>query len=227
MRFDPQLGRRSLILFELPHLGTGQYIEMYLNPQNIQFSSRKHITETRTKGGFMIQYWGEDLDTINIQGTTGASGIEGINVLRDVYRSEQLALLELVAQNNADKRRQSLAQLAASVIMWYQDCGYKGYFTDMSYTENTQRLGLFDYTMNMKVTGIMGQRLNFMPWHRTPWSTSNMPMNNSRFASTIREGNLTRPPIRVVATTTKEDRKKYGPFKTEVIPYDPKKQLIK
>lgn len=46
----------------------------------------------RTKGGFTLQYWGEDLGSLSINGTTGTSGIEGINVLRDVYRNEQLAI---------------------------------------------------------------------------------------------------------------------------------------
>lgn len=67
-------------------------VEMYLNPQSVAIDEGKVITPTRTKGGYAIQYWGEELIKINIQGTTGTSGIEGINVLRDVYRSEQLTL---------------------------------------------------------------------------------------------------------------------------------------
>ena len=215
------LGKRNLILFELPHLGNQQYIEMYINPQNIQIASRKHITETRTKGGFIMQYWGEDFDTINIQGTTGAAGVEGINVLRDVYRSEQLALMNLISQG-VDKRRQSLAQLAASVVLWYQEAGYKGFFTDLSTTENTTKLGLFDYVLNMKVTGVIGsQRSNFMAWHRKPWSTSDTPTDKNNFYE-VKEGKLNWPPARKVYCVSKEDREKYGPFKLDSIGYDPK-----
>lgn len=65
-------------------------IEMYINPQSFKTNYKKIITKTRTKGGFTLQYWGEDLTSINISGTTGTSGIEGINVLYDVYRNEQL-----------------------------------------------------------------------------------------------------------------------------------------
>ena len=67
-------------------------VEMYINPQRISISDQKSITQTRTKGGYSLQYWGEELTKITINGTTGTSGIEGINVLRDVYRSEQLAI---------------------------------------------------------------------------------------------------------------------------------------
>lgn len=67
-------------------------VQMYINPQRISYNYKKSNVPTRTKGGFVIQYWGEELTTLNIEGTTGSSGIEGINVLKDVYRSEQLSL---------------------------------------------------------------------------------------------------------------------------------------
>jgi hypothetical protein len=157
-------------------VGGNQTIEMYLNPQNIQFSSRKEINRVRTKAGYFAQYWGEDLDTITMTGTTGSSAIEGINVLRDVYRSEQLALAQIVQQNPEDKRRQSLMQLAASVVMWYQGQGYRGYFTDMTFTEGVDKLGTLDYTITFMVVEFLGQRRrNFLPWHRHPWSTTETP----------------------------------------------------
>lgn len=65
-------------------------VEMYINPQKIDISYKKSTKTQRTKGGFVGQYWGEELIEVNIGGTTGTSGIEGINVLLDVYRNEQL-----------------------------------------------------------------------------------------------------------------------------------------
>jgi hypothetical protein len=62
------------------------------------------ISKDRTKGGFTLQYWGEELDVINISGTTGSSGIEGINVLYEIYRAEQYAFDAtglVIASNNA------------------------------------------------------------------------------------------------------------------------------
>ena len=35
--------RRSLILWQVPHLGANQFIEMYINPQSIQIGRRKEI----------------------------------------------------------------------------------------------------------------------------------------------------------------------------------------
>ena len=65
-------------------------VELYINPQSIQYQHKKSTSTTRVKGGYVLQYWGEELPSISINGTTGTSGIEGINVLMDVYRNEQL-----------------------------------------------------------------------------------------------------------------------------------------
>lgn len=171
--------KRSLVLWQVPHLGQNQFIEMYINPQNIQVGSRKEIQRLRTKGGYIAQYWGEDFDSLTLTGTTGDAGIEGINVLRDVYRSELISVRNILRFVDTDPRRQSLMQLAASVTMWYQGEGYRGYFTDMNYTESVNQIGLFDYNMGFQVVEWRGnRRRNFLPWHRHPWSTSQTP--NSR-----------------------------------------------
>lgn len=92
--------KRKMVHWLIPE---GPLVQMYINPQNIKIRQKKAITRKRTKGGFAIQYWGEELIDVSISGTTGTSGIEGINVLNDVYRNEQLAFdpyaLALAAQN--------------------------------------------------------------------------------------------------------------------------------
>lgn len=94
---------RSLIRWFVPEVGV---VEMYINPQSISYQFKKSITNVRTKGGFTLQYWGEDLTQLSINGTTGSSGIEGINVLEDVYRAEQNAYdpfaLAVAAQIDAE-----------------------------------------------------------------------------------------------------------------------------
>lgn len=91
--------RRQLVRWKVPDIG---YVDMYINPQQMSIQEKKVITKRRTKGGYIVQYWGEEFPTINISGTTGAAGVEGINILRDVYRAEQLAF-EKVAKSLADR----------------------------------------------------------------------------------------------------------------------------
>jgi len=96
--------RRNLVHWLVPE---GPIIDMYINPQTIKYNYSKNIESNRTKGGFVMQYWGENLTTLDIAGTTGTSGIEGINVLYDIYRNEQLAFdalaLSIAAQYNKDQ----------------------------------------------------------------------------------------------------------------------------
>lgn len=103
--------KRNIIHWFIPEFGV---VKMYVNPQNITYSNRKLISRDRTKGGFTLQYWGEDLTTLSIRGTTGSSGIEGINVLEEIYRAEQYAFdsvgLSLAANSAAADISNNLVQ---------------------------------------------------------------------------------------------------------------------
>ena len=113
-KIAPQLNaqlQRNIITWFVPQFGT---VRMFINPQNITYNHKKLIQKDRTKGGFTLQYWGEDLDVLNIQGTTGSSGIEGINMLYEIYRSEQLSFdavgLTLAANNASADVANNLVQ---------------------------------------------------------------------------------------------------------------------
>lgn len=173
--------RRNLILWQCPHIGNDRYIEMYVNPQSISTHNKKTITSKRTKGGFINQYWGEELEVVNLQGITGDGGIEALNALEDVYRSEQLAMTEIIqrafagSEQNLIKRRQPIGPLSTSIVMWYMGQGKRGYFHDFQVEESVQQNGSFTYRMTFIVVETTGRRLNFMPWHRKPWSTTENP----------------------------------------------------
>lgn len=97
--------KRKMMRWLVPEAGI---IDMYINPQDIKLQNKKTIRAERTKGGFVIQYWGEELPSLQINGHTGSSGYEGINVLENIYRGEQLAfdtiaLQELVKYQNEDE----------------------------------------------------------------------------------------------------------------------------
>lgn len=93
-------GKRRLIHWFIPEFGV---VRMYVNPNRINYQYSKSIRSERTKGGYLLQYWGETLPKLMISGTTGSSGVEGINVLYEMYRAEQYAFdsigLSLAAAN--------------------------------------------------------------------------------------------------------------------------------
>ena len=92
--------KRNIITWFVPEFGL---VRMYVNPNSISYNHKKLISKDRTKGGYTLQYWGEDLSQLTIAGTTGGAGIEGINVLYEIYRAEQYAFdgvgLSLAANN--------------------------------------------------------------------------------------------------------------------------------
>ena len=67
-------------------------IPLYISPTSISMRDAKKITDTMTKGGYSVQYWGEALTTISVNGTTGSGGIEAIYILREVYRNEHIQI---------------------------------------------------------------------------------------------------------------------------------------
>lgn len=172
---------RTLIVWEVPAVGSPAFVEMYVNPTNLQFNERKLVNPIRTKGGFIIQYWGSELTEVSINGQTGTGGVEALNVIKDIYLSEQIAIQKIItSQGPQSKRRQSLAQLSTQVIMWYQGEGYRGFFKTFTSTESADKIGIFDYNLQFVVVEVLGQpRKNFLPWQRKPWSTIDKPSSDS------------------------------------------------
>lgn len=107
--------KRNIITWFVPEFGA---IKMYVNPNSISYKNDKLISKELTKGGYSLQYWGEDLTTISISGTTGSSGIEGINVLEEIYRAEQYAFdstgLSLAAHNSSSDLTSNVSSLFSS-----------------------------------------------------------------------------------------------------------------
>lgn len=85
--------------------------QMYINPQSFVVSERKLVKADLTKGGYVVQYWGEELPTIQINGSTGSAGIEGINILRDIYRHEQIQFKKVLL-----RRQREMAEAAAQDV---------------------------------------------------------------------------------------------------------------
>lgn len=108
---------RNIITWFVPQFGT---VRMFINPQNITYTHKKLINKDRTKGGYTLQYWGEELSQLSISGTTGSSGVEGINMLYELYRAEQYAFdatgLTLAANNAAADLANNLVQGAGAAL---------------------------------------------------------------------------------------------------------------
>jgi hypothetical protein len=105
--------KRDIIHWFVPEVGV---INMYINPQEISYNHKKLITPERTKGGYNIQFWGEELTTIGLRGHTGSSGIEGLNVLYEIYRSEMFLFDPIALTMAADSSVTGINDLVDSAL---------------------------------------------------------------------------------------------------------------
>jgi hypothetical protein len=108
--------KRNAIYWSIPTLGV---VRMFINPQSIRWDYGKNITETQTKGGWSVQYLAENLTKMNVDGHTGTSGFEGINVLHELYRAEQYAFDNmgvLISANSGPNVSQQIVNAAGSAL---------------------------------------------------------------------------------------------------------------
>lgn len=190
-------------------LPNGNSVQMYINPQQLTVDEKKIINATRTKGGFVIQYWGDDLTSITITGHTGSSGVEGINILRNIYHIENRAFDEIAKNQQAlindglssatsaikvanDIRsntfilQPNLGALAASVLMFYQGVEYRGFFTGFTCGEKADAPGIFDYTIKFTAIETRGIRQNVFPWQKQPVASDAASMLVGAAANALR-----------------------------------------
>ena len=92
---------RDMSSLIMPTFGNKRTVPLYINPTTIQTTYSKNISETQTIGGFVIQYWGDKITTLSIQGTTGSGGIEAINILYDIYKSEQTSFKDILLKRQS------------------------------------------------------------------------------------------------------------------------------
>lgn len=82
----------------------------------------------------------------------------------------------------------TLASIAAAIELRFQGVIYKGFFTSFSFEESAASPGLFDYQIEFSSYATMGERRNFMPWHRQPIGPADSSRtDNFSFGNTVSE----------------------------------------
>jgi hypothetical protein len=131
---------KSMLSLSGTSIADREVIPLYINPSNIQTSFTKNIQESQTIGGFIIQYWGDKITTINITGTTGSGGIEAINILYNkVYKSEQNSFRDIIIKRQselaariADAQSNATNQDAVSAASALDQILFNGAFSNLA-----------------------------------------------------------------------------------------------
>jgi hypothetical protein len=134
---------------------------MQINPQNLDLQYSHLIQETRTLGGFIQEFWGEALTSLNSSGTTAMfyneSGVTNNKTETSGYQN----FINLVNfyKNNGKVYSSKLANKIISfgtVIMTYFGKEYEGYFESFGVNETADAPFYLAYDFSFKITKVYG-----------------------------------------------------------------------
>lgn len=119
-------------------------VQLFLNPETIQINKHVLLDKKQTRGGFVVQFWGHDLEVIEVKAATAYFEIS----------KHPLAAFELLKRQCYQSRFDpNLPFKGAPLIgMLFESQALKGYFTDFNYTLSSQTPFQFTYSFTFVVT---------------------------------------------------------------------------
>jgi hypothetical protein len=129
---------------------------MNVNPQNLKHSFKKKTNRIQTIGGNVEQYWGEELDTISVTGSTGGF-VHPEAGYTTVERSKTSAyfkfqdILNIYKNNGNIYDNNGLVIKRGNVILYFDPGTYIGFFSDFEWSENAETPFSFNFSFNFKV----------------------------------------------------------------------------
>ena len=144
--FDPSSGKEVVV----------PSIDFHVMPNSMQMSYRKNISRNRTRGGFVEEHFGDELDTIQINSATGSflSLFSGLTV---VDRNKTLSMINFqeilsIYRNNAcfyDSKGVVLSQ--GFVTLKWDNYLFNGQFVSFSWEETAESPFQFTFSFNFEV----------------------------------------------------------------------------
>jgi hypothetical protein len=118
-------------------------ISLWINPQTITVSKNVLLNKQVTKGGFVVQFWGHDLETVNVKGETGYFGLSKLplnafNLFKDYCYQ---------GRYNSRKPFKSIPIMT----MLYENQALRGYFNNFNYSivQNRPYIITYDFTFTV------------------------------------------------------------------------------
>lgn len=154
------------------HISDPPELQMSINPENLEKTYTPLVSETRTMGGFIEEFWGEELLTITGSGYTQMffSSKEGLTPkYEDTEAYNNFIKLLVVYKNNGKfyyvgtpknirsfKANPNRIDAIGSVFMVYNDIQYKGFFENFIFSEAADKPFFFNYSFTFKVLKTYG-----------------------------------------------------------------------
>lgn len=158
---------RQYVIFELVNVSHGDasipqgsmifpYMVMHINPETWEESYTKLINRTMTRGGFVEQHWGEELDTISCSGSTGAfvsvrSGLSMLNRKASIAYRKYLELVALYRNNGSVYDQRGNIVFHGGINLHFDSNIYTGYFENLTVNETADNGFTFKVDFSYKV----------------------------------------------------------------------------
>lgn len=158
---------RQFVIFELVNVvhdeaqvpqsnATFPYMVMHMNPSSWEESYTKLITRQATRGGFLEQHWGEELDSITASGSSGmfvsvASGLSALNRKATIGYRKYLDLVALYKNNGLVYDQRGNVVLKGGLNLHFDSNIYNGYFENLTVTESADNPYTFELSWTFKV----------------------------------------------------------------------------
>jgi len=122
-------------------------VSLWVNPQTIRVNKQVLANKQLTKGGFVIQFWGHDLESIQVTAETGYFGVS----------PKPLKAFELFKDYCYQKRFHSKYTFKGFPIitMLWAGQAMRGYFQNLNYQVTQQRPYIITYDFTFIVTELI------------------------------------------------------------------------
>ena len=130
----------SFILGQL----TNPVVQLYLNPKSISVRKKVLFDKKQTRGGFAVQFWGHDLEGIDVKAATAYFQLS----------KAPLQAFELLKTQTYQNRFDAVQTFRGNPIisMLYESQVLNGYFESFDYTMTSEQPYQFDYSFQFTVT---------------------------------------------------------------------------
>jgi hypothetical protein len=146
---------------------------LLINPSNLDEMHTSLISESRTLGGFVREFWGEQLGSLTASGRTAIfyddNGLTNSNMRNSEGYQNFIRLLNIYKNNGkeyvnekdprllATKGNKNRISKANLVIMIYNGKQYYGYFDSFGYKEASDKPYNLEYDFSFKVVRTVGE----------------------------------------------------------------------
>ena len=132
------------------------YMVMHMNPENFDESFTKLITRQVTRGGYLEQHWGEELDNITCSGSTGAfisirSGLSVLNRKASIAYRKHLELVALYRNGGHVYDQRGNIVMHGGINLHFDSNIFHGFFENLTVNETADNPFTFTVDFSFKV----------------------------------------------------------------------------